>query len=333
MRYKKNIVVLDETLPKVDRNDRSRIPRSMRQRGAAIRMGGLAAALIAVIWAINGILSVISSVAERPGRSVPASAVDVESAEYNERNPLTVLMIKKTDMNAETRTDDIEFCALIRFDPINERVAVAPIPADLLVGETTLRQEYAAGGEWQCASSLAKYLEAWEISYTSVDFDEASALINKFGGVRFNLTHEVNYEYPSESKNERKKRSIHIPPQSRVFDGSEIARMLDWPDWPGGDEDRSLTYAKVWATLINDNLTPGNKSRLADLYGRVANNSKTNVAMSDIQHAEQGLRHLCELNENRDIAKMPMNVTAAKQDGVYVYDDVSLANMRAVFCR
>ena len=285
----------------------------------SLRIGVLALIGIILFFSIGGISAIISNLTEaNDAASAGTSGIPTV---FGERDSLTILIIKENDARS-----DIEYCTLVRFDPADERVLAVPVPADLFAGGRTLRGQFSIGGEAQCALVLGELLGADKIYYSAFTYAKLRDLLNKFGGVTIDLKYIVNYKDPIDPK-----RNINAAPSKRKFGGGEAARLLNWPEWPGGETEHMMMYTTVWATLINEQLTVKNSLRLPELYNRAYNNSFSNVSTGAFQNSHDGLVHLADLNTDGKIARVFDSIWPEETDGRLEYAEAALEQMRALF--
>ena len=311
---------------KVDRNDRSGITRGMRRRTFLIRMAGLFVAGVLLFLVIQGVVSIFVSILKRPETGANGGT-ETESAKVS----LTLLLFKEPDDRS-----DIEYLTLVRLDPQNGRATLTPIPAELVIDGKDLHQYYhTAGGEAGCALAVQKLLDADKIYYSAVNNYRLSRLLNKFGGVTLDWRYIVIYQDPDDKKRspsypDQWIRSITVSPEKRTFSGSEVIRLLNWPEWPGGLDSKRDFYAQMWCNFINEQLVYKNIGKLPDFYLLIYRNSVTELSQDQFQNALAGLESLCEINQNGNIASVVL-IPPTVADGQLVYDEDALENLRALY--
>ena len=227
---------------------------------------------------------------------------------------------------------------MLRFDPEQGKVMLTPILADLCVEGISLHEHFRISHEAGCAVALEKLLGCEKIYYSSATNYNLSRMLNSKifgGGVTLDWKYVVNHQDPDDSKRrpnnkEEWTRSISVSPEKRIFSGGEVIRLLNWPGWPGGVDEKCDFYAEMWRNFINEQLIKNNISRLPDFYLMIYRNSFTELSQPDFQNALDGLEKLCELNTNKNIASVimfrPMII-----DEILQYDEETLEQMRKIY--
>lgn len=312
----KNLVVLDGSLTKVNRDRSAIVTKEDIRKKVAVIVGVAALAVIMLLAMLQGMVSLCASLSSDDGERGELSPLEKL---YTDRDSLSVLLMKEADGRGS-----VEHFVLVRFEPSEGRVFLTPISPELITDGRTLQQHYALGGEAQCCLALEQLLGCSKIHYTAFTYTTLRELVDAFGGVTIDLKYSFNYKAADN------KRNINVAAGKRVFLGGETARLLNCPEWPGGETEQRMMYAQVFASLINEQLTPSGALRLETLYGKVYNNTVSNVSMGSFQSAFDGLAYLGDINDSGSIASVYELYPQSTESGLF-FDETVLAQMRALY--
>lgn len=316
-RKSKNLLVLDGTLTTVDRNHKTMFSRQAEKKHIAFVCLALFVVAVLILLTTQGMISFCISFqdeTETPGQT------EAPILKFDDDDSLTVVWLKLADDGV-----GVEHVILTRYEPSENSVYLTPMPPQLSAGERTLAGYYAIGGGRAVADVVSQMIGIENVYYSTIDYNGIKSLVSEFGGVTIDLPCSINYTDADSKK------SINVAAGKRVFEGGETARLLNCPQWPEGVNQQRLMYAKVFAGLINENLTPKRAEVIDELFGRITPHIKTDVTMDVIQRCSGGLSHLATINENGNIALIMEIGTYIDVNGAIHCSGDSLEDMKILY--
>lgn len=282
MSKKKNILKLDSSLGKVRRRYKGYAAAEEQKRKLVLyAAAGLVAALVLML-AVWGVGTVVAEIIA-PDKVTATSPM--EEREMGEEDATVMLVLKLSDDH-----DAVEHMVLTRFDPMDNRVYVAGISPRLLCGEKTLGEHFTEGGSSQVAQALAELVDCDRVFTVSVDYTSMRKVINIFGGVTITVPYAIKYDSPNNDRN------LNVAPGTREYTGWEIARLLNYPYWNGGEQEQLYMYAMVAGRIISEHLNYSETIKLKNILNNVYDEAEADITMTEFQSKAAGLLHLCSVN-------------------------------------
>lgn len=331
MRVKKkySLVNLDTDPMQVDRGRRSNTPEEQKRRflrGLTFVGVGLVLAVVALVI----IITVISDVGNSGKRVEEKKKDEDEEIVYSEKDSLTVLIAVTDDEKINA-----EHFILMRIDPMcyemekyGYGVCFMSLPTDLSVGENgnTLSEEYTIGGTAQCALDLQNISSSRKISTATINFKSLSKLVDNVKGLKMVVEYDINYESPKGDRN------INIAAGNREFNGSEAARVLYFPDWPGGKEEHDLMFCRAFASIANKLICRTNSGYLDYYFNRITNAVTTNVSAGQYQEIKKALYNFAlDHDGTEDMTKIFLCQTEYDETGAKRLSESGEQAMRTLF--
>lgn len=328
-RKKYNIVTLDETPVKVERGRKVFTPAEQKSRMARLLMRvGIAAGI--VILAVVVSLTVISQVGNSR-KQVPEEKKKTtdEQVVYTDNDSISVL-IALTDDGKKSA----EHFLLMRIDPMcltmenyGYGVCFMSLPPELSVLDSgeTMAKEFSVGGTAQCAADLQGVCDSKKIYTATINYKSLYKLIDSIGGVIMTIEHDLNYISPNGDKN------IYISAGHRSCTGSEAARVMYCPDWPGGVDEQRLVISRAFAEMANKLLCRNNSAYLDSYFKKITNAVTTDVSAGKYQEIKKSLHQFALDNDgSEDITKIFLCQTE-EIDGVLRFSEKGEQAMKTLF--
>ena len=298
MNKKKNILKLDSSLGKVRRRYKGYAAAEEQKRKLVLyAAAGLVGALL-VMLAIWGVGTVIAEIIA-PDKVTASSPMEEKA--MTEEDATVMMVFKLSDDHTA-----VEHMVLTRFDPMDSRVYVAGLSPGLQYGDSTLADIFVEGGEASVAEAVAEMVDCDRVYTVSVDYTSLRKVINIFGGVTITVPYAIKYDSPNNDRN------LNVAPGTREYTGWEIARLLNYPYWNGGEQEQLYMYAMVASRIINEHLRYTETIRLKNILNNIYDEADADITMTEFQHKARGLLHLCQVNrqlaengeteENRELA-------------------------------
>lgn len=317
-RRRKNIVVLDNSIGKVHRSTRMFVSREEVHRNMAGRATIILLAVFAGLFGLFGIVSVLTEIM-RPEIDNQLPGVSDEAAKFDDSDSLVLAAIKLDD------EDEPEKLVLIRFEPSEERIYVSGIPLNTVAGEMTLAQHYAKGETAQLSRALAELIDCDTVYTMLINYVQQRKLINYFEGITLTLEYDINYQSPNNDRN------LNVVAGTRLYTGWETARLLNYPDWEGGEEEHLDMYVYVMTQFLGQNFKNFNEKSLQKFFAHVCAYSINDIPTNAFHKANAGLLHLSQVNTSGETAMSVDLAPILNEDNNYVFEDDALLLLQAVF--
>lgn len=304
MSKKKNILKLDSSLGKVRRRYKGYAAAEEQKRKLVLyAAAGLVAALL-VMLAIWGVGTVIAEIIA-PDKVTATSPMEEKA--MTEEDATVMMVLKLSDDHTA-----VEHMVLTRFDPMDNRVYVAGIMPGLQYKDRTLGDIFAEGGAAQVAEAVADIVDCDRVYTVTMDYTSLRKVVNVFGGVTITVPYAIKYDSPNNDRN------LNVAPGTREYTGWEIARLLNYPYWNGGEQEQLYMYAMVASRIINEHLRYTETIKLKNILNNIYDEADADITMTEFQHKARGLLHLCEVN--RQLAEL--NEDAEEKQELAVIVDV-----------
>ena len=279
---KKHMLKLDSSLGKVGRQYRGMAAAEERRRKVPLYASAIIIAVLVVLLAVLGVVTVVAEIIA-PDKGTATSAA--EERQLGDEDAMVVLVLKLSDDHTA-----LEHMVLTRFDPIDSRVYVCGLSPRVMYDGDTLGDCFAGGGTSAVAKAVAGLVDCDRVFTLSVDYTSMRKVINIFGGATITVPYAIKYDSPNNDRN------LNVAPGTREYTGWEIARLLNYPGWEGGEREQLSMYAMVVNSIINENLNYSDASRMKDVLNRLYDEADTDITMTDFQRQSAGLMYLCSVN-------------------------------------
>ena len=162
-------------------------------------------------------------------REVQAASASVETsggeAEYHVRTRLpycyTILVTGVDDAGGGSDTN-----LLARVDAPNKRIDLVSLPRDTLLHterhSNKLNYAYASGGIKRLVSDVERLLGVPVDYYVKIDLDGFTGLIDRIGGVDFDIPVDMDYDDPAQDLH------IHFSKGARRLSGKQAMEVVRW---------------------------------------------------------------------------------------------------------
>ncbi len=314
---KKNMVVLDSSVGKVRRSERMFVSREEVRRRQAGRATVTLVAVLGALLAIAGVISVFTEVV-RPEIENQLPGVSEDAAKFGDGDAMTLAVIKQTDSH------DPDKIVLVRFEPSEERIYLAGLPTDTVIDGMTLLEHFDAGGITAMRAALVTLTDCEDIYTLQHGFVQTRKLINYFDGVTITLGYDINYQSPDGERN------INTVAGTRLYTGWEIARLLGYPDWHGGEEEHLYMYTYVLQQFLEQNFKNMTEKKLESFFTHICTYSTNDISTASFHSATGGFIYLSGLPVGeRTMIVEPKGQTDDNGNTVYSGDELLL--WKAVF--
>lgn len=323
MSKRKNLLKLDSSLGKVRRRYQGYAAAEERKRKIALYSGAAVIALLVVMLAAWGVITVITDIIA-PEKEAATSVR--EQAAMSEKDAMVVLALKLSDEH-----DAVEHMVLTRFDPAGSRVYVCGLSPRVVYNGTTLGDYFVQGGTSSVAEAVAGLIDCSRVYTFSVDYTSMRKVINVFGGVTITVPYAIRYDSPNNDRN------LNVAPGTREYTGWEIARLLNYPYWEGGEREQLGMYATVVKGLLNEHLDFSSVEQLKLTLNKLYEEAESDITMTDFQDKSAGLLHLCSINSqissDSELAVVVDVWPEELSDGSLEFTGDELTLLRAAFGR
>lgn len=316
-RTRKNMVVLGGALGKVSRTERMFVSREEVRRQQAGRATVIIVCLIAGLSALFGILTIITDIT-RPEIENQLPGVSADAANYNDDDALVLAVMRMGD---DYKPDKL---VLTRFEPSEERIYVSGLPLNTLAGEATLAQHYEANGAEGLESALAELTDNDTVFTLKYNYIQLRKLINYFDAITLTLDYSIDYNSPNNDRN------INVVAGTRPYTGWEIARLLDYPDWQGGEEEHLHMYTYVLSEFLGQRFRSFDEKSLQKFFGHVCAYSDNDITTNAFHKANAGLIHLSEVNTGSTSMIVELEPTL-DENGNFFFEGDALTLLQAVY--
>ncbi len=284
MSKKKHILKLDSSLGKVRRRYKGYAAAEEQKRKLVLyAAAGLVGALLVMlsIWGVGTVVAEIIA----PDKVTATSPM--EEKDMTEDDATVMMVFKLSDDHTA-----VEHMVLTRFDPMDSRVYVAGISPRLQYEDKTLGELFVEGGTTLVAQAMADIVDCDRVYTVTVDYTSMRKVINIFGGVTITIPYAIKYDSPNNDRN------LNVAPGTREYTGWEIARLLNYPYWNGGEQEQLYMYAMVASRIISEHLNYSEAVRLKNILNNVYDEADADITMTEFQSKTKGLLHLCEVNRH-----------------------------------
>lgn len=320
---KKHMLKLDSSLGKVGRQYRGMAAVEERRRKIPLYAGAVLVGFLVVLLAILGIGTVIAEIIA-PDKVTATSAA--EERAMTDEDAMVLLVLKLSDDHTS-----VEHMVLSRLDPIDGRAYVCGISPRVVYEDMTLGEYFVQGGTSGLADAVAGLMDCHKVYTLSVDYTSMRKVINIFGGATITVPYAIKYDSPNNDRN------LNVAPGTREYTGWEIARLLNYPNWKGGEQEQLYMYAMVVSRLIDENINYTESDQIKKVLNRLYEEAETDITMTDFQHQTAGLMYMCSVNRQlSDESSLSVIVEVwpeEQSDGTLAYSEESLEMLHIAFGR
>lgn len=319
---RKNLIMLDDSIGmSIKRGGRRKYASfDDRQRDTFLKIFIGFIVPVLVVVAVWGFVSVA---AEIMMPDVNSALNNQNSGEqelvFDDSDSLTVLIIKTSD----DRKIAQQFL-LVRFQPSEEHAYVASFDVNTLTQGVTLAQRFEQGGAAECASALSALTGCENIHTAIMTYNNLKKFVTKIGGVTITVPYSINYQSPNNDRN------LNVAAGTRLYEGGETARLLNYPDWKGGAKEHRLMHQAVLCTAINEQFYGLDSDELQELFNLFYSNCTSDLTMGIYQRVSTGLAYLASLEDEHLALEANFSPTE-KADGTFVFEGEELKLLQAVF--
>lgn len=323
MSKKKHMLRLDSSLGKVRRRHSGFAAEEERRRRMVLYIAAAVVGVLILILAVWGIGTVVTEIIA-PDKVTATSPV--EAKDMTDEDAIVTLVFKLSD---DEKT--VEHMVLTRFDPIDSRVYVTGLSPRVEENGVTLGDYFLEGGITAVTEAVARLVDCDKVFSITVNYTTMRRVVNIFGGVTLTVPYAIKYDSPNNDRN------LNVAPGTREYTGWEVARLLNYPNWNGGEQEQLYMYAMVVSNIVNEKLRYTESEQLKKILTRIYEEADSDITMTDFQHKSAGLLYLCSVN-NRLSEDSQLSVIVdiwpeEKSGGTLEYTGRDLEILRAAFGR
>jgi len=323
MSRKKQLLKLDNSLGKVGRRRKSFASDDERRRQIALYAGAILVGVLVVLLAGLGIGTVVAEIIA-PDKVTASSPAEQKA--LGDEDAMVVLALKLSDDHSV-----VENMVLVRLDPIDSRGYVCGLSPRVVHNDRQLGDYFVSGGAAELAGAVAELVDCEKVYTLSVDYTSMRKVINIFGGATITVPYAIKYDSPNNDRN------LNVAPGTREYTGWEIARLLNYPNWVGGEQEQAGMYAMVVNSLINENMDYSQSDQLKKVLNKLYDEADTDITMTDFQRQSAGLLYMCSVNRQLDKdGELSVIVDVwpdERSDGGLEYGEEDMRLLRAAFGR
>lgn len=319
---RKNLIVLDDSIGmSIKRGGRRKYASfDDRQRDNFLKIFIGFVVPVLVVVAVWGFVSVAAEIMQPDVNSAlnNQNSGDQELI-FDDSDSLTILLIKTSDDKKTAQ----QFL-LVRFQPSEKHAYVGSFDPNTITQGVTLAQRFENGGAAECAAALSTLTGCENIHTASMTYNNLKKFVTKIGGITITVPYSINYQSPNNDRN------LNVAAGTRLYEGGETARLLNYPDWEGGAAEGRLMHQTVLCTAINEQFYGLDSDELQELFNLFYSNCTSDLTMGIYQRASTGLAYLAGLKD-RNLALEADFSPTEKSDGTFVFEGTELKRLQAIF--
>ncbi len=220
------------------------------------------------------------------------------------------LLVMGTDKD-ESRSDVMMICSI---DKKDNTVNVMSVPRDtrVLIGNNYQKLNAAIGiGGDELAINKIRELTGIEIhDYVKVNFKAVEDIIDAFGGVRYNVPQDMDYEDPYQNL------YIHIKAGEQKLNGEQALQLLRFRQYPMGDLQRIQVQQDFLRELVRQKANLIYIFKAKSIYKAATDNMTTTLTAGDVSSVAFGLLGM----KSKDVQSFECPYYFS-QSGIYVIID------------
>lgn len=195
-----------------------------------------------------------------------------------------------------TSKDRVMFISFITLNTKDKTFAVDTISPSLTYSGKSLSDIYADKGEEELAIAAGKVANYSVDRYVVVTEKRFKAFMNALGSFELDLKEKIDY---SDSDF-----SLNLLSGKQTLTGDKLFKYIRYKGLGSGDSAR-IAQAEVIGEIVSQKLNESNTSKGEELFGRLVNNSISNITILDFSKYSQILE---------EISKSPRSVEAVLHD-------------------
>lgn len=202
---------------------------------------------------------------------------------------------------------------LFRFSGPQNRLHVVPLHSDMAVGSSTLYDTYREGTVATARDALQSELGIPIEKYMMITGTGFDVFSDNCG----NITYEVPYNlvYSSSDPDD----NTIIRAGSQILDTKSLRKVLIYPEYKGGEEERIQTMGSLTVELINNGCRASFRSNLRDVYDQLTNaGSATDISIYDFDDVKPAVDYVLDRSTSPAQILLPSGVY--DEGGRYVLD-------------
>lgn len=221
---------------------------------------------------------------DEAGTTAPqhTGATDTPAGHTRRAGVYTILLI---GMDQQQSLSDV--LMLVTYDTANATVDVLQIPRDtysnyLCNGSTSsihnINRAIYRGGIDGLEEEI-KHLIGFGVDYyVSVNMDGFKKIVNKMGGIQFDLPRDMDYDDPFQDLH------IHLKKGYQTFNGTDALALMRYRSgYYNADVGRVEMRSKFLKAAASQLLSTSNAAKVVELAGTLFDNTKTDLTLSDLQ--------------------------------------------------
>lgn len=225
------------------------------------------------------------------------------------------ILVMGTDKD-ESRSDVMMICSV---DKKHNSVNVMSVPRDtrVIIGNSYQKLNAAVGiGSDELTIKLIKELTGVKIhDYVKVNFKAVEDIIDAFGGVRYNVPQNMDYDDPYQDLH------IHIKKGEQKLNGEQALQLLRFRQYPMGDLQRIQVQQDFLRELVRQKSNLIYIFKAKSIYKAATDNMTTTLSAGDVSGLAFGL-----LGIKKDDVKTFEYPYHFSQSGIYIITDKDKLN-------
>ncbi len=192
---------------------------------------------------------------------------------------------------------------LFRFSAPQNRLSVVPLHSDMAVGEQTLYDAYRSGTVVTARDALQNEFGIPIERYMMITGSAFDIFSESCG----NITYDVPYNlvYSSADPNE----NTIIRAGSQILDTKSLRKVLIYPEYKGGEEERIQTMGALTVELMNSGCRAAFRSNLRDVYDQLTNaGAATDISTYDFEDMKPAVDYVLERSSSPVQLLLPSGV-------------------------
>ncbi len=181
---------------------------------------------------------------------------------------------------------------LLHFDPVSGKIPVVVLPPETLVKngnrEETLASVYRFGGSRLVKQAVADTLMIPIDRYARFDLATFSKLVELVGSVDYQVPQALSYKGDG--------MDIQLNAGLQHLSGDDIANIIRYPVYEGGESERCTKAADLVCSIINQRLNIALSTQIDDIFKTVVNMVDTDVAYIDYETRKDAAEMLTKLS-------------------------------------
>ncbi|MBQ5330261.1 MAG: hypothetical protein J6F31_03290 [Oscillospiraceae bacterium] len=226
--------------------------------------------------------------AEQTEKNSAKTAEEDSSFIPGELDSMTVLGV----YDASQRPSGVCF-VLFRLSAEQQKLYVTPLHSDLETGGSSLYDVYTAGGITAARDVLEQVLKIGIDKYMLITSQSFSIFSDSCGNISYNVPYNLIYTSADPDEN------TIIREGSLILDTKNLRRVLTFPEYTDGEEERMLILGNLTVELINNGCRSTFRSNREDVYNSlVAAGAATDISIYDMQDISPATDYILERSKS-----------------------------------